>query len=337
MLRKFITTVITIITFIPTLFGQKIFLGEPLYGKVKSINYVPKRYPVNAEEYQGIFQDYSDRINEYQRKYEFDAKQNITKETGLDFNFIRKYDAKNRLIEEISHSPQRKVEELSTKKTIEYTNNLITKITQYQTSKGKDLLVSTMTYKHNSKNQMIEEITKTFDPYTSESIPRTTERKIYEYGKSNLPSSYTFYNSAGKSFSTNFTYDEKLRKLKQITLDANKQKETSSIYYSYDDSKHITVTKYQYEGKLTSTETFRYNSKNRVIERASVGSDRKFQMLCNYDEKGRLMTSTYIINDKLAYIKTYKHDHFGNIIECTYSNKDKKPVFGYTLDITYFP
>lgn len=336
MLYKFITTVITFIILTSTLFGQKIFLGEPLYGKVKSINYVPKRYAVNAAEYQSIFQDYSDRINEYQRKYEFDTKQNITKETGLDFNFIRKYDKKNRLIEEISHSPQRKVEELSTKKTMRYTNDLLTETTQYQTSNDKNLLVSTTTYKHNSKNQMIEEITKTFDPYTSEALPRTTERKIYEYGKNNLPSSYTFYNSYGKSFSTNFTYDEKLRKLKQVTLDANKQKETSSIYYSYDDIKHITVTKYQYEGKLTSTTTFRYNSKNRVIERASIDSDRKFQMLCNYDEKGRLMTSTYIINDKLAYIKTYKHDHFGNIIECIYLNKDKKPVFSYTLDITYF-
>lgn len=35
------------------------FLGQPIYGKVKSINYAPKRYNVTAEEYQSIFQDYS--------------------------------------------------------------------------------------------------------------------------------------------------------------------------------------------------------------------------------------------------------------------------------------
>lgn len=337
MRHKSITTLIILLTFTLTLFGQKMFLGQPLYGKVKSINYAPKRYNVTAEEYQSIFQDYSDKINEYQRKYEFDTKQSITREIGLDFNFIRKYDVKNRLVEEISHSPQRNVEELSRKKTLEYTNDVLSKVSERQTSNGKTLLVSTITYQYNSKKQLIEEVTKTFDPYTSESTPITTERKIYEYAKGNLPSSYTFKNSAGKNFSTSFTYDQKLRKLKQITFDANKQKETSSIYYAYDDNKRTTVTKYLYEGKLTSTETFKYNSKNSMIERASISTDRKFQMLSNYDDRGRLITSTYIINGKLSYIKTYKHDHFGNVIECTYSNKDKKPIFEYTLDISYAP
>ncbi|MNK04671.1 hypothetical protein D3C87_225430 [compost metagenome] len=318
------------------LFGQKMFLGQPLYGKVKSVNYTPKKYNIAAEEYQVIFQDYSDRINEYQRKYEFDANQNLVREIGLDFNFIRKYNKQNLLVEEISHSPQRKIEEVSTKKVLEYNENKsLHKISQYSIGNGKTWLTNTTTYKYNTNGKLIEETTNTFDAVTPENAPKIT-KKTYTYNKSGIPSSYTYYNGYGDSFLTKITYDKTQRKLQEVNIDNNKQKETSSIIFSYDDSKHITTSKYYYNGKLTSTVMIRYNSKNNIIETSTIGNQRKFKILYNYNEKGWLIANNYITNDSLSYVKAYKHDKLGNLIQCIYTDKNNRPIFSYALDIIYF-
>ncbi|WP_157280298.1 hypothetical protein [Pedobacter borealis] len=275
---------------------------------------------------------YADVISQTSRTYEYDIKGNLIKETGFPFDYIRKYDAKNNLVEELDYSNTKGF--LSHKMTIRYVKGLKIETLDTSVFKDKRCLSETNIFKYDDNKNLSDRVQSFYDCSTNNKVPTQKNNFVYSYTNGKLKEESIIINGI-LTPTKKKTYDIQNRKIKEESI-SHYNNYRSITEYTYDTNNHIIEILTSNNGKIESHEFNKYDKKNNLTEKNALDGKKKKVFAYSYNAKNQVVRESYAINGGIVYIKEYVYDAKGNVIKATYTNNNKEIFFGYSNQIYYY-
>jgi hypothetical protein len=124
---------------------------------------------------------------------------------------------------------------------------------------------------------------------------------------------------------------------KEVGYNGKNNKVEGQKIIKYDKISNTKSVTYFNKEKETRKEIFKYNKNMRLIDEKIFIDGNKLALHKFYLYEGdKLMEITYDENEVMFYKQVFTHDNKGNIIGCTYYDKNNIPKRKYELQIEYY-